>query len=199
MLTGLGVYKGRKPLILVRALLLAALIPIQKEEDIHQALEIFELLMGFDNESLAKRCLEKNPPLKDLLPLIDAAQFQEILTLKNDKISWQGKPPREEKLKLYRAVMANPTLTYQEKSQFGKRPEECDSTFLYAHIWDKVNAYLGTNAQNHHELVQQLGQKYAGRNLRVGDVFCGGGSVPFEAARLGFDIYASPCARTAAA
>ncbi|MBQ5497110.1 MAG: DUF1156 domain-containing protein, partial [Acetobacter sp.] len=48
-LTGLGVYKGRKPLILVRALLLAALIPVQNEEDIHQALEIFELLMGFDN------------------------------------------------------------------------------------------------------------------------------------------------------
>ena len=199
-LTGLGVYKGRKPLILARALLLAALIPVkedqQEEHEVNKALEIFELLMGFDNESLAKRCLEKNPPLKDLLPFIDGAQFQESLTfkkdkVKNDKVSWQGKPSREEKLKLYRAVMANPTLTYQEKSQFGKRPEECDQTFLYAHIWEKVNAFLGTNAQNHHELVQQLGQKYAGRNLRVGDVFCGGGSVPFEAARLGFDIYAS--------
>jgi putative DNA methylase len=30
-----------------------------------------------------------------------------------------------------------------------------------------------------------------GRHPRVGDTFCGGASIPFEAARLGCDVYAS--------
>ena len=30
-----------------------------------------------------------------------------------------------------------------------------------------------------------------GHRPRVGDTFCGGGSIPFEAARLGCDVYAS--------
>ena len=30
-----------------------------------------------------------------------------------------------------------------------------------------------------------------GQRPKVGDTFCGGGSIPFEAARLGCDVYAS--------
>jgi putative DNA methylase len=53
-LTALGSYwKGRKPLILVRAILLGSLLP--QTEDPEQDLEIFEQLMAFDLRGLARR------------------------------------------------------------------------------------------------------------------------------------------------
>ena len=58
-LTGLGSYwKGRKPLILVRAIVLGCLLP--QTDDAEADLEIFEKLMAFDNESLARRALDNN-------------------------------------------------------------------------------------------------------------------------------------------
>ena len=44
---------------------------------------------------------------------------------------------------------------------------------------------------SHEALVEQLGMLRYGHRPRVGDTFCGGGSIPFEAARLGCDVYAS--------
>ncbi len=58
-LTGLGSYwKGRKPLILVRAVVLGSLLP--QTANTEKDLEIFELLMAFDDQSLAKRALIQN-------------------------------------------------------------------------------------------------------------------------------------------
>ncbi len=55
-LTALGSYwKGRKPLILVRAIVLGTLLP--PTEDAEKDLEIFEKLMAFDEEGLARRAL----------------------------------------------------------------------------------------------------------------------------------------------
>ena len=51
--------------------------------------------------------------------------------------------------------------------------------------------HLGIEAHSHQELVEQLGILRYGHRPRVGDTFCGGGSIPFEAARLGCDVYAS--------
>ena len=41
------------------------------------------------------------------------------------------------------------------------------------------------------DLVRQLSERKFGHVVRIGDAFCGGGSVPFEAARLGCDAYGS--------
>src|SRR5206468_8053096 len=41
------------------------------------------------------------------------------------------------------------------------------------------------------QLVQQLGIMRFGRRPRVADAFCGSGQIPFEAARLGCDVFAS--------
>ena len=60
-----------------------------------------------------------------------------------------------------------------------------------SHIWDAVNAHLGTNAHSFPELVEQLGIMRFGHRPRVADTFCGSGQIPFEAARLGCDVYAS--------
>ena len=42
-----------------------------------------------------------------------------------------------------------------------------------------------------YQLVEQLGIMRFGRRPCVADTFCGSGQIPFEAARLGCDVYAS--------
>src|SRR5208337_5428483 len=64
-------------------------------------------------------------------------------------------------------------------------------TQLLAPIWRDVNAHLGTSSWNLRTLVEQLGIGRFGRRPKVADTFCGGGSIPFEAARIGCDVYAS--------
>ena len=59
------------------------------------------------------------------------------------------------------------------------------------HIWDDVNDHLGTCANSFPELVEQLGIMRFGHRPRFADTFCGSGQIPFEAARLGCDVYAS--------
>ena len=58
-------------------------------------------------------------------------------------------------------------------------------------IWPAVNHHLGTTARSLPELVEQLGIARFGHRPKVADTFCGGGSIPFEAARIGCDVYAS--------
>ena len=48
---------------------------------------------------------------------------------------------------------------------------------------------MDTNAVNLQELIQELGLRRFGHIPRVGDAFCGGGSVPFEAGRMGCEVY----------
>src|SRR5205814_2077153 len=73
-LTALGSFwKGRKPLILVRAVDLGALLPAT--DDPEQDLSVFERLMAFDEESLARRALANNAfnvdALQKLIPIND--------------------------------------------------------------------------------------------------------------------------------
>ena len=62
---------------------------------------------------------------------------------------------------------------------------------VHDHIWDAVNAHLGTSAHSFPELVEQLGIMRFGHRPELADTFCGSGQIPFEAARLGCDVYAS--------
>jgi adenine-specific DNA methylase len=50
---------------------------------------------------------------------------------------------------------------------------------------------LGTSASSLDELIEELGQRTFGHTPRVGDCFCGGGSIPFEAARIGCEAFGS--------
>ena len=83
-----------------------------------------------------------------------------------------------------------PEGTYSQKIGGGKRPEEIMAT-VHTHIWPEVNAHLGTQAESFPELVEQMGILRFGHRPRVADTFCGSGQIPFEAARLGCDVYAS--------
>lgn len=83
-----------------------------------------------------------------------------------------------------------PKRPYRELVSAAKRPEEVYDT-VHQHIWDAVNAHLGTQADSFPELVEQLGVMRFGHRPRVGDTFCGSGQIPFEAARLGCDVFAA--------
>jgi len=83
-LTGLGSYwKGRKPLILVRAIVLGMLLP--QTDDAEKDLEIFEQLMAFDDAGLARR-----------EPKIAPAEIARRITLHNPwaffSFSFKGDP-----------------------------------------------------------------------------------------------------------
>ena len=83
-----------------------------------------------------------------------------------------------------------PKARYRERVDQAQRPEEVMDS-VHDHIWDAVNAHLGTSARSFPELVEQLGVMRFGHRPQVADTFCGSGQIPFEAARLGCDVYAS--------
>src|SRR5699024_3209845 len=173
-LTGLGSYwKGRKPLILVRAIVLGSLLP--PTDDPQADLAIFEKLMAFDEDALARRALANNA--------FSAAKLEELITIIDPKyyftgLRWRRDIAVEEKLELYKEALAT-FDTYEDKSAKGKRPEEVDPDWLYEPIWDDVNKHydhLGVYAHSFSELTEQLGILRYGHRPRVGDTFCGGGS-----------------------
>lgn len=188
-LTGLGSYwKGRKPLILVRAIVLASLLP--PTGDAEADLALFEKLMAFDDEGLARRALAANA--------FSASKLQEMIPISDPELyfgrrGWRRDITDDDKLVLYRQAM-DTLVSYEDKANVGKRPEEVDQDWLYAPVWAEVNrhfAHWGVNVKSLPELVEQLGILRYGRRPRVGDTFSGGGSIPFEAARIGCDAYAS--------
>lgn len=80
-------------------------------------------------------------------------------------------------------------LPYSERISYCDRPENVDGPS--DDTWTDINGHLGTTATNLSELIEQLGQRTFGHRPRVGDSFCGGGSIPFEAARIGCDAFGS--------
>jgi len=188
-LTGLGSYwKGRKPLILVRAIVLGSLLP--PTDDPEADLAVFEALMAFDEEGLARRALAANAfsatRLQELVPISDPERYF-------GRRGWRRDVTDNDKLELYRRALAT-FASYEEKASLCRRPEEVDQEWLYAPVWPKVNrhyAHLGLDAHSFPQLIEQLGILRYGHRPRVGDTFSGGGSIPFEAARLGCDVYAA--------
>jgi len=80
-------------------------------------------------------------------------------------------------------------LPYEEQIAQCDRPEQIDGPSPEA--WAEINAHLGTKVANLPELVRELGRRQFGHVPKVGDAFCGGGSIPFEAARIGCEAYGS--------
>jgi len=216
-LTALGSYwKGRKPLILVRAIVLGSLLP--QTDDAEADLAIFEALMCFDIHGLARRAVKQNAlKPKDLARMVSLdnpwAYFKpsvkegvsitevevKLLSFPLDAdelgitLQWKRGLDDDSKAVVYAEALESLT-SYEARASLCKRPEEVDEEWLYAPVWRQVNAHyanLGINAHSFDELVDQLGQLRYGKRPRVGDTFSGGGSIPFEAARLGCDVYAS--------
>lgn len=181
-LTAFGSYwKGRKPLVLVRASVLASLLPATSNHA--KDLEIFLKLMGMHDDSFRYRepaiSARQIPPewerYDELVDTEGAVRFRQDLSA-------------DERDELIAEWLS--TLPYEERVAKSKRPEECEDR-LHKDVWSEVNAHLGTDASSFDELVEQLGLMRFGRRPKVADTFAGGGSIPFEAARMGCDVSAS--------
>jgi putative DNA methylase len=204
-LTALGSYwKGRKPLILNKACILGCLLPAT--DDPARDLEIFEKLMAMDDESFAAR-RKRRPKPKEILETLSIANISDYFeaspagslprsspiewsdpAYKGVKVAWRSDLSELDKRRLEIEML--PKATYRDWVDKSYRPEEVMDT-VHDHIWEAVNDHLGTEAHSLPELVEQLGIMRFGHRPKVADTFCGSGQIPFEAARLGCDVYAS--------
>lgn len=203
-LTALGSYwKGRKPLILARACVLGSLLPATVEPK--RDLEIFEMLMGMDDLSFAART-KRRPKPKEIIAKLSLARIEDYFRVAPPgalpqsapvdwsnpaydkvKVAWRPDLPKPERRRLEAQML--PAAPYRQRVVESRRPEEVPN--VHDHIWEEVNAHFGTDAHAIPELVDQLGVMRFGHRPKVADVCCGSGQIPFEAARLGCDIYAS--------
>lgn len=117
----------------------------------------------------------------ELLMGMDLASLEKRLEEKNSK---------ESRFILSQHTSVGHNAPYRDWVERASRPEECGDD-LFSHVWERVNAHLGTAAASIPELVEQLGIMRFGHRPRVADTFCGSGQIPFEASRLGCDVYAS--------
>jgi len=219
-LTALGSYwKGRKPLILVKACVLGALLPATA--DPAADLAIFEKLMAIDDEAFPRRgmrtsCLELFKRLYSMGWMLEddakrlfvirrrkeiggkaaweiqpfvVAEVEQLGRDRSAHLDWAEAVPREERDSWELRWVQS--FDYLDRVGAAKRPEELDQKELFEPIWAAVNGHLGTDAYSVPELIEQLGILRFGHRPKVGDTFSGGGSIPFEAARLGCDVSAS--------
>ena len=135
----LGKWWGRKPLILVRAVVLGMLMPVSED------------------------------------PKKDREIFLKILTMDDDGV-WER---NKGKIK-NRTDFDN--IPYAERIRHCLRPENIEGPSSQS--WITINTHLGTNASTIDQLVKQLGERKFGHPPSLGDSFCGGGSIPFESARI---------------
>ena len=184
-LTGLGKWWGRKPLILIRASIIGMLMPVSM--DSKKDRDIFLKILTMDDEGLWFR-RSKSIPMKkifEILSSIDKERFFVRSTKGN--ISWKPRTDNKEKERLTKHYFNS--LSYDDKLPFCDRPEQISGP--NKDTWKEINVHLGTHATNLQELVQQLGKTRFGHLPKIGDPFSGGGSIPFEAARLGCQTYGS--------
>lgn len=204
-LTGLGKWWGRKPLVLVRASIIGMLMPASG--DAKRDREIFLKILTMDDDGIWQRCKGEIP----------ASAWREAASqeLQDEYFGARGFKHGmgdEEKADVYAqiwealsteeqvaldALRMRPisdraefeALSYAERLVHCERPENIEGPTPTA--WGEINSHLGTTATCLSELVQQLGQRTFGHAPRVGDSFCGGGSIPFEAARIGCEAFGS--------
>jgi adenine-specific DNA methylase len=185
-LTGLGKWWGRKPLILVRAIILGLLLPTSNNPKKDR--EIFLKILTMDNDGLWQR-KTKSISMKDIYSRLKPSE----------RVKWFADDSSDEKPKYKKGIIQAQkqelqhiifnTLSYDEKLEYCDRPEQTSGAS--PEVWQEINAHLHTNAENLPQLIQQLGKRQFGHTPRVGDAFCGGGSIPFEAARIGCEAYGS--------
>ena len=204
-LTRLGKWWGRKPLILVRASILGMLMPASS--DAKKDREIFLKILTMDDDGTWQRCKGDIPAAawreaasaEVQAEFFGARGFKQGLS-DDDKEAlfiqiWEALNVEQQhaldaqRMRPVQDRAEFDALTYAERLVHCERPENIKGPSAAA--WTEINAHLGTTAASLSELVEQLGQRTFGHTPRVGDSFCGGGSIPFEAARLGCEAFGS--------
>ena len=184
-LTGLGKWWGRKPLVLVRATILGLLLPVS--DDLTKDREIFLKLMTMDDEGLYLRKF-KNLTQKEIYEISDKEYVTEYMEINDqEKPVYMPGLTKEDKDRIQKHAFNQ--LSYDDRLKYCNRPEHIEN--LNKNTWKEINDHLKTNADSFRSLIEELGIKRFEHRPKIGDVFSGGGSIPFEAGRLGADVYAS--------
>ena len=180
----LGKWWGEKPLVLTRAIILGTVFPASEDpERWPNDLAIFLRCMTLDNAGMWKRKTEAIAA-ELCYPLATEIEKAELF---QDPERWARGSDADQKTNLEKRVFY--TLEYVEQRQYCCRVEQIDGP--PEESWLEINAYLGTTAANLSALIAQLSVKCYGTRLTVGDAFSGSGSICFEAAELGCDVFAS--------
>lgn len=212
-LTTLGTYwKGRKPLILVRAIILGLLLPCTGNA--LQDLAMFEKLLAVDLVGLARRAfvrglitpkhiLQSKFSVSNINKYFQNSSRKPISIPNSDYMQldekdlkafrWNTGISQDDKLFVIENYL-NQLDSYDKKADLCKRPEEVDQDWLYDPVWSNIHTHYSKwdiSANSFSELITQLGLLRFGKRPRVGDPFAGGGSIPFEAGRLGCDVSAT--------
>ena len=204
-LTGLGKWWGRKPLILVRASIIGMIMPASN--DLKKDREIFLKILTMDDDGAWHRQKGDIPvsawievaPLEIAEKYFTARGFQRGLNDEEKQealdLIWESldDSAREALDNQRRRPISDraefDVMPYAERITHCERPENVSGPSDAA--WRDINAHLDTTARTLQELVEQLGQREFGHTPRVGDSFCGGGSIPFEAAHIGCEAFGS--------
>ncbi len=190
-LTGLGKWWGRKPLVVVRAAILGMLLPTS--QDPQRDREVFLSLMTMDDEGLESRlrgAISPSVTFRHCTP----SERGEYFDLDGKTATWKKAVAKADRVHLQ--ALAFRRMSYDEKLKYCKRPEEVTGPSKTA--WSRINAHLGTSCESIPQLIHELGRRRFGEIPKVSDPFCGGGSIPFEAARMGCVAYGSDLNPTAA-
>lgn len=194
-LTGLGKWWGRKPLVLVRATILGCLLP-STDKPLKDR-ELFLRLMRMDNLSIYMRQKSETIKPADIHDALVAkghggAEIEHWLE-SNAKGQWVWSSKRTpfELLMQKASWFEERYQNLDDRIQNAKRPEEVDDTPYPDDLWDEIEAHWGVRCSSLEDVVERFGILRFGHRPKVGDCFCGGGSIPFEAARIGCDAFAS--------
>lgn len=185
-LTVLGKWWGRKPLVLVRAVIIGLLMPAS--DDPMKDRKIFLKIMTMDEDGLWQRntkAINQKELYEHLTPREKEKWFDPASS--SDKPKLKRGLSQEDKEELQHLVFMR--FSYDKKLEYCSRPEQIAGPSEES--WQEINNHLGTTAFSLPELIEQLGDKQFGHTPRIGDAFCGGGSIPFEAARIGCEAYAT--------
>lgn len=188
VLNSLGKWWGSKPLVLVRAIILGAVMPASDDpEQWPNDLEVFLRCMCLDPAGMWKR-KTKRLPAEVCYPHANSEEIRNLFG--PDGKTWLrtvDKEKREQRDILEKRAFY--AMNHTEQREYCCRVEELDGP--PEESWEVINGYLETSASTLPELVQELSQRRFGERLKVGDAFSGIGSIPFEAAEMGCDVYAS--------
>lgn len=195
-LTRLGKWWGRKPLILVRAAILGMLMPAS--DDPHRDRDVYLKLLTMDPDGQWRRrkgkvsdrqLLQHAPAHQGAWKAASKEEREELREEIWDSLDEKARAALEAARRFPLTREAFAALPYDERVKSCVRPEQIDGPDAAA--WAAINEHLGTSAKSLPELVDELGRRSFGHQPRVGDCFCGGGSIPFEAARIGCDAFGS--------
>lgn len=195
-LTGLGKWWGRKPLILVRASIVGLLMPVSTDPGKDR--DIFLKILTMDDDGVWERrkaeipdreLLALAPDYKDEWKTADEDRRDEIRVEILESLEEDQKLALDQKRRFPYTREEFDALPYAVRIKHCKRPENVEGPSEAS--WIEINSHLGTHANSIQELILELGERRFGNRARVGDAFCGGGSIPFEAARIGCEAYGS--------